>query len=125
MKKTTEEIEQRAHVFQDPDNYVFDRKQLDAYKASIIEGVVLGKLPSDATFGKPIEYWKNNAEEQYDRTPISVLKYISVLEYPPSITTRDEVTKPYRELLQKIRQFPNLTREYIESEINNLLNEMP
>lgn len=30
--------------------------------------------------GKPIEYWKNNAEEDYSKTPISVLKYISILE---------------------------------------------
>lgn len=30
--------------------------------------------------GKTIEYWKNNAEEDYNTTPISVLKYITVLE---------------------------------------------
>jgi|LakMenEpi03Aug12_release.lakeMendotaPanAssembly.Ray.scaffolds.fasta_scaffold3729350_1 hypothetical protein len=30
--------------------------------------------------GKPIEYWKNNAEEDYSKTPISVLKYINILE---------------------------------------------
>lgn len=30
--------------------------------------------------GKTIEHWKNNAEEDYFTTPISVLKYITVLE---------------------------------------------
>ncbi len=30
--------------------------------------------------GNTIEYWKNNAEEDYITTPISVLKYITVLE---------------------------------------------
>ena len=30
--------------------------------------------------GKTIEHWKNNAEEDYLTTPISVLKYITVLE---------------------------------------------
>jgi hypothetical protein len=30
--------------------------------------------------GKPIEHWKDNAEEDYMTTPISVLKYITVLE---------------------------------------------
>ena len=29
---------------------------------------------------KTIEYWKRNAEEDYLKTPISVLKYISKLE---------------------------------------------
>lgn len=30
--------------------------------------------------GNTLEYWKNNAEEDYAKVPISVLKYISVLE---------------------------------------------
>lgn len=29
---------------------------------------------------KDLEYWKNNAEEDYMTTPISVLRYISELE---------------------------------------------
>ena len=29
---------------------------------------------------KDLEYWKNNAEEDYMTTPISVLKYITELE---------------------------------------------
>lgn len=30
--------------------------------------------------GNTLEYWKHNAEEDYITTPISVLKYITVLE---------------------------------------------
>ena len=30
--------------------------------------------------GNTVEYWKQNAEEDYIKTPISVLKYITVLE---------------------------------------------
>jgi hypothetical protein len=30
--------------------------------------------------GNTVEYWKQNAEEDYNKTPISVLKYITVLE---------------------------------------------
>lgn len=30
--------------------------------------------------GNTVEYWKENAEENYLTTPISVLKYITVLE---------------------------------------------
>lgn len=30
--------------------------------------------------GNTVEYWKHNAEEDYIKTPISVLKYITVLE---------------------------------------------
>ena len=29
---------------------------------------------------KDLDYWKNNAEEDYITTPISVLRYISELE---------------------------------------------
>ena len=30
--------------------------------------------------GNTVEYWKQNAEKDYSTTPISVLKYITVLE---------------------------------------------
>lgn len=30
--------------------------------------------------GNTVEYWKQNAEEDYIKTPISVLKYIAILE---------------------------------------------
>jgi hypothetical protein len=30
--------------------------------------------------GHSLEYWKNNAEEDYLKAPISVLKYITCLE---------------------------------------------
>lgn len=30
--------------------------------------------------GNTVEYWKQNAEEDYIKTPISVLKYITILE---------------------------------------------
>jgi hypothetical protein len=30
--------------------------------------------------GHTLDYWKNNAEEDYIKTPISVLKYITCLE---------------------------------------------
>ena len=30
--------------------------------------------------GNTLEYWKNNAEEDYLKVPISVLKYITILE---------------------------------------------
>jgi hypothetical protein len=30
--------------------------------------------------GKTLGYWKNNAEEDYREVPISVLRYISILE---------------------------------------------
>lgn len=30
--------------------------------------------------GEKISYWENNAKENYNKTPISVLKYITILE---------------------------------------------
>lgn len=39
------------------------------------------KLPNtDDVHGKPLKYWKENATEDYVKTPISVLKYITTLE---------------------------------------------
>lgn len=37
-------------------------------------------LESDKYQGHTLEYWKQNAEENYITTPISVLKYITILE---------------------------------------------
>ena len=39
--------------------------------------------------GNTVEYWKRNAEENYLTTPISVLKYITVLE-----EQADQLQKP-------------------------------
>lgn len=38
-------------------------------------GLEMGQIQN-----KDLEYWKNNAEEDYVTTPISVLRYISELE---------------------------------------------
>ena len=32
------------------------------------------------THGETLQYWKDNAEEDYLKVPISVLKYIAILE---------------------------------------------
>lgn len=42
--------------------------------------------------GNTVEYWKHNAEKDYSISPISVLKYISVLEEQVGITL-DRVNK--------------------------------
>ena len=44
---------------------------------------------------KDLNYWKNNAEEDYLTTPISVLKYISELEKstPIELPSDDEIEK--------------------------------
>jgi hypothetical protein len=38
-------------------------------------GLEMGQIPN-----RDLEYWKDNAEEDYITTPISVLRYISELE---------------------------------------------
>jgi hypothetical protein len=35
---------------------------------------------SQLMHGETLEYWKENAEEDYIKVPISVLKYITILE---------------------------------------------
>ena len=44
---------------------------------------------------KTLEYWKNNAEENYITTPISVLKYITKLEQEvESLNKAREIESP-------------------------------
>ena len=51
----------------------------------------------DKIHGRTLEYWKNNAEEDYLKVPISVLKYITCLEERieqltiPVVTQRSEL----------------------------------
>lgn len=42
---------------------------------------------------KDLEYWKNNAEEDYMTTPISVLRYISELEKEITSKSIEEVVE--------------------------------
>ena len=47
--------------------------------------------------GHTLEYWKNNAEEDYLKLPISVLKYITCLEERIEQLTIPVVSKCYTE----------------------------
>jgi len=47
--------------------------------------------------GHTLEYWKNNAEEDYLKLPISVLKYITCLEERIDQLTIPVVSKCYTE----------------------------
>jgi len=53
------------------------------YEVNTDSAINMGRTLSIADYnpnGYSFEYWKKNAEEDYMRTPISVLKYITVLE---------------------------------------------
>lgn len=56
--------------------------------------------------GKDLNYWKNNAEEDYVTTPISVLRYISELEKikPIELPSDEEMSK------EEIVAFPKTER---------------
>jgi ADP-ribose pyrophosphatase YjhB (NUDIX family) len=45
--------------------------------------------------GNTVEYWKQNAEENYLTTPISVLKYITVLEEQAEQLRKHAVSKSF------------------------------
>ena len=45
--------------------------------------------------GHTLEYWKNNAEEDYLKVPISVLKYITCLEERIEQLTLTDVVEPF------------------------------
>lgn len=58
---------------------------------------------------KDLDYWKTNAEEDYIKVPISVLRYISELEKSIKDSwSRDEVV----ELLKAFEHHTNLVKEY-------------
>ncbi len=57
--------------------------------------------------GNTVEYWKQNAEENYLTTPISVLKYITVLE-EQAMYSEEEVIQ----IVEKSRE-TGLTAEYL------------
>jgi hypothetical protein len=51
---------------------------------------------------RDLEYWKNNAEEDYVTTPISVLRYISELEKDKNKFNNEEVPNNLESVLAKI-----------------------
>jgi len=56
-------------------------KEAYDYYMSLMEEQSIPTEPKEGDMhGKTLEYWKTNAEENYLTTPISVLKYISILE---------------------------------------------
>jgi len=46
---------------------------------------------------KNLNYWKNNCEEDYIKTPISVLRYITELEKAVNNSVLDDVSKSFNE----------------------------
>lgn len=46
----------------------------------VVEEHINKKQEMENHRNQPIKYWKSNAQEDYSKTPISVLKYITVLE---------------------------------------------
>lgn len=59
--------------------------------------------------GNTVEYWKQNAEEDYITTPISVLKYITILEEQAEQLRKNDVSgsdidykKLYHELYENV-----------------------
>jgi hypothetical protein len=71
---------------------------------------------------KDLNYWKNNCEEDYLHTPISVLRYITKLEEAVNNGVLDDVSKQ-RELLKGFaNRFNKSSETYIlEGEINKFL----
>ena len=63
---------------------------------------------------KDINYWKNNCEENYITTPISVLRYISELEKQQERSyTEEEVTQLLIKFNQEIQEVEDV-REWLE-----------
>ena len=55
--------------------------------------------------GKTVEYWKQNAEEDYSTTPISVLKYITVLEEQAKQLRKHAVMQRREQLFDFLRWY--------------------
>jgi hypothetical protein len=65
--------------------------------------------------GHTLEYWKNNAEEDYLKVPISVLKYITCLEERIEQLTIPVVVLQSEQLFCVVDYFGNFTKgkEYL------------
>ena len=50
--------------------------------------------------GNTIEYWRANAEENYMTTPISVLRYITILEEQAKAMEREQRFQDFKEGFQ-------------------------
>jgi len=64
----------------------------------------MSRIPTVEEFvvhGKPLEYWKNNASEDYMKTPISVLKYITTLEEASLEVAKMHVGYALKEVIEK------------------------
>ena len=78
--------------------------------------------------GNTVEYWKQNAEEDYIKTPISVLKYITVLEEQVEQLRKHTVSAYRDELLEKFdsmvisanRMFNEEAKKVTEMVIDNV-----
>ena len=78
--------------------------------------------------GRTLEYWKNNAEEDYLKVPISVLRYITCLEERIEQLTLTDVSHR-RELLKaweiyKDESHYNRFEVVIESDMDDFLKSL-
>jgi len=72
---------------------------------------------------KDINYWKNNCEEDYMTTPISVLRYISELEklvtYPKQEISDEEIEKGAKEIhIKEMCEFAEFVATYPDKNKN-------
>jgi hypothetical protein len=81
--------------------------------------------------GNTVEYWKQNAEENYLTTPISVLKYITVLEEQVEQINVGDVGRSaflmpirwFEKMLCKHRNKTEISRCYQDRYISELCND--
>ena len=60
--------------------HLYSKKEIDSFSNSHIKSSPILKIIEVGVEVKGLPYWKENAEEDYITTPISVLRYISELE---------------------------------------------
>ena len=70
---------------------------------------------------KDLNYWKNNCEEDYLHTPISVLRYITKLEEAVNNGVLFNVSQQ-RELLQCFCKLTNITHDTVNKDIEDAIN---
>jgi len=89
--------------------YSFNQNQLEAYKAAIREQVVLDALPKREV----IYDWQIQTAEAYNQAIDDTIE---------RLTTREEVERPYVELLKEIKEYGllSLNHESIIERINSL-----
>jgi len=84
IKDVIKDLEANSWLFTEDGSYLIKSEPIEAFyksnKSIYWVNEAFDDTDDEKVHGRSLEYWKKNAEEDYAKVPISVLKYITCLE---------------------------------------------